>query len=134
MPEDHSPGSIYMIGDCFEEEMENLHVVGRNLSERNIPVRAFHEGSDPAGDKAYKAIADLTKGSFVKFGPGCEANLDEACEAAMIYDTQGAAAFERLLASGHRGALAMKDIQTKALPYKNPALGHTIPGLDYNKE
>jgi hypothetical protein len=115
------PATIYMIGDCFEESGRDLRRVAARLKENNIPVRAFHEGDDKNGESAYKLIAELTGGTFSKFGPGCAASLKEMCEAAATLDVSGRAKFERMLASGHAGARALQNAR-QALAYKPDAI------------
>lgn len=99
------PSAIVLVGDYFEEEMSDLYRIAARLKEKKVPVYAFIEGGDPDGNKAFQYVAETTGGVCKKFGQGLE--LRDLYVAAVVLSTQGKAAFDKLLQSGHKGALAL---------------------------
>lgn len=99
-PQDFLPQNIVMIGDCCEEPDTILRPAIEMLKQRNIRVFSFHEGSDHAGERAYRAFADETGGVFEKFGPTMP--LKDLCTAVGVYTVGSKDALERLMRSNEK--------------------------------
>ena len=113
------PSTIIMVGDCFEESFTDLQKVCTQLAAQKIRVYAFVEGNESSGQRAYKMAADMTDGIFQPFGSGLD--LSDLCVAAAVFDVGGQQAFDKLIASGHKGAKALEH-QVKRLGGPGPKL------------
>ena len=113
----HSPSSIIMVGDCFEEGFDALTSVCREIKDKRIKLYAFLDGNDPTGANAFKLAAELTNGVFKRFGD--DLSLTDLCVAAAVQDSGNAEAFRKLLASNHKGALALQGSTNRLLTAGN---------------
>jgi hypothetical protein len=109
----HSPSSIIMVGDCFEENFDALTSVCREIKDKRIKLYAFLDGNDPTGESAFKLAAELTNGVFKRFGD--DLSLTDLCVAAAVQDSGNVEAFKKLLASNHKGALALQGSTNRLL-------------------
>jgi len=101
----NSPKAVVIVGDCCEEDRQDILNIANRLKDENVPVHAFHEGSDRNGEQIYKMIADATGGAFAKFGRNM--SLQALTKPLFVHAVQGPAAFQRLLNSGDEGAKAL---------------------------
>ncbi len=104
------PAAMIYIGDHFEEKSEALDQRIDTLKKRNIVAHAFHDASIPGqrttlGGIIYNRLATETGGVFSVLG--VQANLSELCTAVITHAVEGVDAYQKLLASGHKGARAI---------------------------
>lgn len=112
--QDKSPKAIVMVGDCCEEELDDIKRAAQEMKQRGIPVHSFHEGDDQNGERTYKTVTDITNGAFAKFG--ADMKLDDLVKPLFVHAVEGEAAFKRMVQEGHRGAQALSDGGLLALP------------------
>lgn len=104
------PAAMIYIGDHFEETLEALDQRIGALKQRNIVAHAFHDASVPSertslGRIIYNRLATETGGVFSVLGE--QASLSELCTAVITHAVEGIEAYQKLLASGHKGARAI---------------------------
>ena len=112
---DPPPNAIVAIGDCCEEKLAPIREAGRALGGSRIPVFAFLDGHDRAGEEAYRALAADSGGVFARFGD--KLNLGPLIVAAGAYTAGGAAALLMLCrAPDAQGRAALECARQLKLP------------------
>lgn len=96
-------GLVY-IGDCMEEDVDELCARAGELGLLGVPVFLFHEGRDPDAARAFREIARLTKGAYCRFDSGSARHLAELLRAVAAYAAGGRDALTLLDKSGDQGA------------------------------
>jgi hypothetical protein len=59
--------ALVFVGDCMEENTDELCQIAAELGIHNVPAFLFHEGSDPVAEHAFRRIARLTNGAYCPF-------------------------------------------------------------------
>lgn len=88
------PRSVILVGDCFEEDMDDLPPLAAELNGRNIKVFSFLDGNDETAEGAFKFLAEKTGGAFAKFGSNMP--LQDLCEGVALMSVGGVSALDRL--------------------------------------
>ena len=83
--------ALVFVGDCMEEDVDQLCDLGGQLGILGVPAFLFHEGADPVAKSTFTELARLTKGAYCPF------------DASELRDLLGAVA---VYAAGGRKALA----------------------------
>lgn len=106
--------ALVFIGDCIEDDVDDMcHVAGK-LGLVGLPVFVFHEIGDRRARPAFEQVAKLSGGAYCPFDSASAARLSELLRAVAVYATGGQAALEdygkrqpeavRLLTSQLRGS------------------------------
>jgi hypothetical protein len=97
--------SIILIGDSYEESEYDIEETANRLKDKGIKVFAFHEGDDHWGEaeNAFKKFAEITGGTFAKFG--ADMPLQDLCEGVALLTVGGQSALNRLKNAGARQLL-----------------------------
>jgi len=93
--------ALVFVGDCMEEDVDELCQLAGELGMRGVPVFLFHEGGDPVAQRAFRQIARLTNGAYCPFDAGSAHQLRELLSAVAVYAAGGRRALENY--SAHRG-------------------------------
>ena len=96
--------ALVFVGDCMEENVDELFGLAGELGIHNVPVFLFHEGKDRAAERAFKQIARLTKGAYCPFDAGSAQQLRDLLSAVAVYAAGGQRALDNF--SKARGATA----------------------------
>ena len=86
--------ALVFVGDCMEEDVDELCRLAGELGIHNVPVFLFHEGNDPGAERAFKQIARLTKGAYCPFDAGSAQQLRDLLSAVAVYAAGGHRALE----------------------------------------
>lgn len=87
--------SLVFVGDAMEEDIDRLcHKAGK-LALRNTRAFMFLEGSDPTAERAFREIARLTGGVFLRFDRNSAQQLKDLLAAVATYSAGGRAALEK---------------------------------------
>jgi hypothetical protein len=97
--------ALVYVGDCMEEDIDDLCGRAGELALLGVPVFLFQEGSDARAEKTYREIARLTKGAYCRFDAGSAAQLRELLSAVAVYAAGGRKALEALTGHGARALL-----------------------------
>ena len=95
--------AIVHVGDCMEEDPDDLCGRAGELALHGVPMFLFQEGHDAKAERTFREIARLTKGAWCRFDTGSAAQLRELLLAVAVYATGGRQALERLESAGQRG-------------------------------
>jgi hypothetical protein len=88
--------ALVYVGDCMEEEIDELCGRAGELALIGVPVFLFQEGNDPAAARAFREIAKLTRGAYCRFDHGSADQLRELLKAVAVYAAGGRQALQRL--------------------------------------
>lgn len=98
--------ALVYVGDCMEEDIDELCGLAGELTLHGVPVFLFQEGRDAKAHRAFTEIARLTKGACCTFDQGSADQLRELLSAVAVYAAGGWKALERL--EGQRGGRGAK--------------------------
>ena len=86
--------AMVFIGDCCEEEVDELcHLAGR-MGLHGLPLFLFHEGGDPWAGAAFKQMAKLSGGAYCRFDGASARLLRDLLQAVAVYAVGGRPALE----------------------------------------
>lgn len=88
--------ALVYVGDCMEEEIDELCGRAGELGMLGVPAFVFQEGRDARAERAFREIAALTKGAYCRFDAGAAAQLRELLTAVAVYASGGRRALEAL--------------------------------------
>lgn len=104
--------AVVFVGDCFEEDVDEVGRVAGELGILGVPVFVFHEGNDPVAAFAFRQIAKLSNGAYCSFDADSPHALRELLGAVAAYAAGGRPALEDL-ARRHGGAVKQIASQLK---------------------
>ncbi len=84
--------AMVYVGDCMEEDIDDLCGRAGELALNGVPVFLFQEGQDAKAEMAFREIARLTKGAWCRFDRGSAGQLRELLAAVAVYAAGGRAA------------------------------------------
>ncbi|MEL6947603.1 MAG: VWA domain-containing protein [Pseudomonadota bacterium] len=91
--------ALVYVGDAMEEDLDLLCDKAGELGLLGVPCFVFQEGHDAVAEQAFREIARLSNGAFMRFGPGSASKLAELLKAVARFAGGGRRALE---ASGSR--------------------------------
>ena len=86
--------ALIYVGDCLEEDVDELSQLAGELGLIGVPVFVFQEGRDPKAERAFREIARLSRGAYCPFDAGSARQLRELLTAVAVYATGGRKALE----------------------------------------
>jgi len=86
--------AVVFVGDCMEEDIDELCHKAGELGLLGVPVFIFHEGQDARAADAFRQIAHLTRGACCPFDAGSAQQLRELLSAVAVYAAGGRVALE----------------------------------------
>jgi hypothetical protein len=89
-------GALVYVGDCMEEDVDDLCGRAGELGMLGVPVFLFQEGRNARAEQAFREIARLTKGAYCRFDAGSARQLRELLAAVAVYAAGGRRALEAL--------------------------------------
>jgi hypothetical protein len=92
--------ALVHVGDCMEEDIDDLCGRAGALALHGVPVFLFQEGRDAKAERAFREIARLTKGAYCRFDEGSATQLRELLTAVAVYAAGGRSALNRLSGRG----------------------------------
>ena len=96
--------ALVYVGDCMEEQIDDLCAKAGELKLLGLPMFLFQEGDDSRASSAFKELARLTGGAHCRFDQGSAKQLRELLAAVAAYAAGGSKALARLAQSGSKGA------------------------------
>lgn len=86
--------AVVYVGDCMEENIDELSQRAGELGLLGTPVFLFQEGRDPKAEQAFREIARLTRGAYCHFDAGSARQLRDLLTAVAVYATGGRKALQ----------------------------------------
>lgn len=90
----HRVGALVFVGDCMEEDIDDVCARAGELGLLGVPAFMFHEGNDPVASRAFQQIAKLTGGAYCRFDSSSADELKRLLGAVAVYAAGGTAALE----------------------------------------
>lgn len=87
--------ALVFVGDCFEENTDDICQLAGVLGMHGVPAFMFHEGDDARAARAFRQVAQLTKGAYCAFDAGSARQLRDLLSAVAVYAAGGRQALER---------------------------------------
>jgi hypothetical protein len=81
--------AVVYVGDCMEEDIDELSQRAGALGLLGVPMFLFQEGREPKAELAFKEIARLTRGAYCRFDAGSSRQLRDLLSAVAVYATGG---------------------------------------------
>ena len=81
--------ALVFVGDCMEEDIDELCDLAGKLGVLGVPVFVFQEGSDAVATRAFPQIARLSGGAWCRFDEGSAQQLRELLSAVAVYAAGG---------------------------------------------
>lgn len=102
--------ALVYVGDCMEENIDDLAALAGELGLLHVPVFLFQEGREPIAQRAFKEIARLTRGAWCPFDLGAAHQLRELLSAVAMYAAGGRAALEDFSRHSASGRLLLQQM------------------------
>jgi hypothetical protein len=96
--------AVVYVGDCMEEDIDELSQRAGELGLLGVPMFLFQEGHEPKAERAFKEIARLTRGAYCHFDSGSARQLRELLSAVAVYATGGRKALQDYSTATKSGA------------------------------
>jgi hypothetical protein len=96
--------ALIYVGDCMEEDVDQLSQLAGELGLIGVPVFLFQEGHDAKAERAFKEIARLSRGAHCRFDAGSARQLRELLAAVAVYATGGRKALQDFREATQSGA------------------------------
>jgi hypothetical protein len=81
--------AVVFVGDAMEEKLDRLCRLAGELGALGVPVFLFQEGNLPDADAAFKQMATLSKGAYLRFDLAGIDRLKQLLGAVAVYATGG---------------------------------------------
>ncbi len=94
--EKRSVDALIFIGDCVEEDIDELGAVAGELGLRGVSAFIFQEGEDQMAEFAFRQIAKLTNGAYCRLDSNSPKTLRELLRAVASYAVGGKIALEEM--------------------------------------
>ncbi len=82
-------GAVVYVGDCMEEDIDDLGQLAGELGLLGTPCFMFHEGPDPVARTAFQQIARLSGGAYCPFDANSAQQLRDLLSAVAVYAAGG---------------------------------------------
>jgi len=81
--------ALVFVGDCVEENIDELCDRAARLGIKRVPTFMFHEGFDPAAARCFHELARLSGGACSRFDGASASQLRELLSAVAVYAVGG---------------------------------------------
>lgn len=86
--------ALVFVGDCVEENVDDLAVRAGELGLLGVPAFLFQEATDPVASFAFQQISRLTRGAYCRFDASSAQQLRELLSAVAVYAAGGRRALD----------------------------------------
>ena len=81
--------ALIFVGDAMEENVDLLCRLAGELGLNGVPIFLFHEGGNPIAARAFRQIAQLSRGAYFRFDSGSAERLRDLLGAVAVYAAGG---------------------------------------------
>lgn len=98
--------ALVFVGDCMEEDIDQLCHLAGELGLLGVPAFIFHEGGEITAGHAFKQLAQLTGGAYCRFDASSAQQLRDLLSAVAVYAAGGHKALQDF--GKHRGGAVLQ--------------------------
>lgn len=98
--------ALVFVGDCVEENPDELAGFAGRLGLLGLPAFVFQEGFDPGAEQSFRRIARLSEGAYCRFDANSPQTLRDLLSAVAVYAAGGRTALEHF--GNKRGGEALR--------------------------
>jgi len=98
------------VGDCMEENVDDLCARAGEIALLAIPVFMFQDGHEPIAERSFREIARITKGAYCRFDLDAAGQLKALLAAVAVYAAGGKAALADHSRGGGASALLLEQL------------------------
>lgn len=91
---DSKVNALVYVGDCLEENPDDIAVRAGELGLLGVPIFVFQEGEEPRAKACFQEMARLTRGAYSSFDRSSAATLRQLLSAVAVYAAGGMKALE----------------------------------------
>src|SRR5712664_2579370 len=91
--------ALVFVGDAMEENVDRLCQLAGELGLKGVPIFLFHECGDPVAAAAFRQMAKLSRGAYLRFDLASADRLKDLLGAVAVYAAGG---YRALSAYGER--------------------------------
>lgn len=88
--------ALVFVGDCVEENPDQLAGLAGQLGLLGLPAFVFQEGLDPQAERSFRQIARLSGGAYSRFDADSPHTLRDLLQAVAVYAAGGRKALQDL--------------------------------------
>jgi hypothetical protein len=88
--------ALIFVGDCFEENVDEVGQLAGELGMRGVRAFLFQEGNNPVAQRAFRQIAQVTGGAHCRFDSNSPQQLRDLLGAVAAYAAGGRKALDDL--------------------------------------
>jgi hypothetical protein len=103
--------AVVFVGDCMEENIDDVCQTAGQVGLASIPVFMFQEGTDRRATTSFKEIARLTRGAHCRFSADAADQLAQLLRAVAIYAAGGRKALATFARHSSQGALLLEQMK-----------------------
>ena len=81
--------AVVFVGDCVEENSDELCAIAGELGMRGVPVFVFQEGHEPMATSTFRQIARLSHGAWCVFDSSSAQQLRDLLSAVAVFAAGG---------------------------------------------
>jgi hypothetical protein len=81
--------ALVFVGDAMEENVDRLCQLAGELGLNGVPIFVFHEGGNPLAEAAFRQMAKLSRGAYLRFDAGSAGRLKDLLGAVAVYAAGG---------------------------------------------
>src|SRR5271170_7246140 len=82
-------GALVFVGDAMEENVDRLCQLAGELGLKGVPIFLFHEGNNPIAARAFRQMAKLSRGAYLRFDLASADRLKDLLGAVAVYAAGG---------------------------------------------
>jgi hypothetical protein len=81
--------ALVFVGDAMEESVDRLCQLAGELGLNGVPIFLFHEGGNPIVERAFRQMARLSRGAYLRFDLASADRLRDLLGAVAVYAAGG---------------------------------------------
>ncbi len=81
--------ALVFVGDCIEEDVDDLCHLAGEMGLKNIPIFIFQDGYEPTAENCFRQMARLSGGAFCRFDEKSADMLKDLLKAVAIFAVGG---------------------------------------------